>query len=110
MEGVTRLQHGLRAEFLQLVDDALREKGIEQTADLGQYVPSRALVLESGGVEEIWCALSSQATDGSHVRDVLRDLLFGAVEAQFPEAEFEIQSAWPTGEAHWWEVVRLGLG
>jgi hypothetical protein len=33
--------------------------------------------LGSGGVQEIWCALSDRA-DGTHVRDRLRGILFAA--------------------------------
>ncbi|MGH3222755.1 MAG: hypothetical protein ACRDPY_29350 [Streptosporangiaceae bacterium] len=108
-EAVLRLQRGLTAELLQLVDDALSRKGAELAADLGGYLPCRVLALDGAGVQEIWCALSSRATDGTHVRDQLRDILFAALERRFPEALFEVRSDWPTGRTGWWEVVRLGL-
>jgi hypothetical protein len=60
-------------------------------------------------VEEIWCALSSRAADGTHVRDQLRDILFATLELHFSDAVFEVRHDWPTGEVGWWEVVRLGL-
>jgi hypothetical protein len=60
-------------------------------------------------VEEIWCALSGRAADGSHVRDRLRGILFAALESRFPDAVFEVRGGWPAGQAGWWEVVRLGL-
>ena len=47
--------------------------------------------------------------DGTHVRDELRDILFAALEARFPDAVFEVRSDWPGGSASWWEAVRLGL-
>ena len=78
-------------------------------ADLGGYLPCRVVVLGTGGVEEIWCALSVRATDGTHIRDELRDILFASLEARFPEAIFEARSDWPTGRVEWWEAVRLGL-
>ena len=109
VEGVTRLQHGLRATLSQLADDALGQRGTELRADLGDYLPCRVLVLERGGVEEIWCALSTRAVDGSHVLDRLRDILFADLEAHFPGAVFETRADWPTGELAWWEVVRFGL-
>lgn len=109
VEAVIRLQRGLTAELLQLVDDALSETGTELTAELGDYLPCRALVRRSRGVEEIWCALSSRATNGTHVSDRLRDILFAGLEDHFPEAIFEVRSDWPTGEVGWWEVVRFGL-
>jgi hypothetical protein len=108
-EAAIRLQRGLTAELLHLVDEALRRTGTELAADLGGYLPCRVLVIASGGVEEIWCALSSRAADGSHVRDQLRDILFAALELHFPDAVFEVRRDWPTGEVGWWEVVRLGL-
>jgi hypothetical protein len=46
-------------------------------------------------VEEIWCALSGRAADGTHVRDRLRDILFAALEDRFPGAVFEIRGDWP---------------
>jgi hypothetical protein len=108
-EAVIRLQRGLTAELLQLVEDALARKGVELRADLGQFLPCRVLVLPSHGVEEIWCALSTRATQGAQVRDELRDILFAALEAHFPDAIFEVRADWPTGQAEWWETVRLGL-
>ena len=109
VEAVIRLQQGLTAELVQLLDDALSQNGSELNADLGDYLPCRVLVLDHGGIEEIWCALSVRATNGSHVRDELRELLFAAVEAHFPEAVFEVRSDWPTGYVGWWEIVRFGL-
>ena len=108
-EAVIRLQRALMAGLLRLVADALSRRGEELTADLGGYVPCRVLVLDSGGVEEIWCALSSRAVDGPHVRDRLRDMLFAALEDRFPDAVFEVRGDWPTGPVGRWEVVRLGL-
>ena len=108
-EAVIRLQRGLAAGLLQLVAEALSRRGTELAADLGGYLPCRVLVLDSGGVEEIWCALSSRAADGTHVRDRLRDILFAALEDRFPDAVFEVRGDWPAGQVGWWEVVRLGL-
>jgi hypothetical protein len=108
-EAVIRLQRGLTAELLRLVQDALSHLGTELAAELGGYLPCRVLVRDGGGVQEIWCALSSRAVDGTHVRDQLRDILFLALELHFPEAIFEVRSDWPTGQTGWWEVVRLGL-
>jgi hypothetical protein len=108
-EAVIRLQRALSAEMLHLVDEALVRKGTELTADLGDYLPCRVLALASGGVEEIWCALSTRATDGTHVPDRLRDILFATLERHLSGAVFEVRHEWPTGEVGWWEVVRLGL-
>lgn len=108
-EAVIRLQRELGAEMLHLVDAALIRKGTELAADLGGYLPCRVLALASGGVEEIWCALSARATDGAHVPDRLRDILFATLERHLPGAVFEVRNDWPTGEVGWWEVVRLGL-
>lgn len=79
-EAVIRLQRGLTAGLLQLVADALSRRGTELAADLGGYLPCRVLVVDSGGVEESWCALSGRAADGAHVRDRLRDVVFAALE------------------------------
>ncbi len=108
-EAVIRLQRGLNGEMLHLVDDALVRKGTELAADLGDYLPCRVLALASGGVEEIWCALSARATDGTYVPDRLRDILFATLERHLSGAVFEVRDDWPTGEVGWWEVVRLGL-
>jgi hypothetical protein len=108
-EAVIRLQRGLAAGLLQLVAEALSRRGTELAAELGGYLPCRVLVVESGGVEEIWCALSGRAVDGTHVRDRLRDVLFAALEDRFPDAVFEVRGDWPVGQVGWWEVVRLGL-
>jgi hypothetical protein len=108
-EAVIRLQRGLTTAMLRLVDEARSHRGSELGADLGGYLPCRVLVLGDGTIEEIWCALSARAADGTHVRDELRDILFAALEAHFPDAVFDVRSDWPGGTAGWWETVRLGL-
>jgi hypothetical protein len=108
-EAVIRLQRGLNAELLRLMDAALSHRGTELTADLGEHLPCRVVVVALEGVEEIWCALSSRAADGTHIPDRLRDILFAALERHFPDAVFEVRHDWPTGGVGWWEVVRLGL-
>lgn len=108
-EAVIRLQRGLTAALLRLVDDARSRKGSELSADLGGYLPCRVLVRGNGQIEEIWCALSARAAGGTHVRDELRDILFAALEAHLPDAVFEVRGDWPGGQASWWEAIRLGL-
>ncbi len=108
-EAVIRLQRGLTSELLQLADQALQRAGTELGSDLGRYLPCRVLALRSGGLEEIWCALSVRPADGAHVSDRLRDILFAALEEHFPDAVFEVRSDWPTGLTGWWETVRMGL-
>lgn len=54
---VIRLQRGLTAALLRLVDDARSRKGSELNANLGGYLPCRVLVRGNGQIEEIWCAL-----------------------------------------------------
>lgn len=108
-EAVIRLQRGLTSELLQLADEALKHEGTELRSDLGRYLPCRVLASGGSGVEEIWCALSVRAADGTHIRDELRNILFAALEAHFPDAIFEVRGDWPTGHVEWWETVRLGL-
>jgi hypothetical protein len=60
-------------------------------------------------MEEIWCALSARSAHGTRVRGELTDILFAALKAYFPDAIFEVRADWPTGQAEWWETVRLGL-
>jgi hypothetical protein len=108
-EAVIRLQRGLAAELLQLADRALLGPGTELKSDLGRYLPCRVLVLASGGLQEIWCALSIRAADNTPVADGLRDILFAGLETHFPDATFEVRGDWPTGVIGWWEVVRMGL-
>jgi hypothetical protein len=108
-EAVIRLHRGLTAGLLQLVEDAFAHRGTEMAVDLGGYVPCRVLVQGGEGLDEMWCALSSRASDGNHVPDRLRDILFAELENHFPDAIFEVRSDWPTGKLQWWEVVRMGL-
>lgn len=108
-EGAIRLQRGLTAELLGLVDQAMATPGTEYRQDLGESLPCRVLVLEGGGVHEIWCALGTRAIDGSGVKPQLRDLLFAALEGHVAPALFEPRSDWPTGPVNWAEVVVLGL-
>jgi hypothetical protein len=108
-EAAIRLQRGLIAELLHQVDQALSHAGTELVADLGDYLPCRVLVLASEDAEEVWCALSSRAADGTHIADRLRGILFAALEQDLPGAMFEVRHDWPTGGVGWWEAVRLGL-
>jgi hypothetical protein len=108
-EAAIRLQRGLTSELLGLVDQALATPGNEYRQDLGGWFPCRVLVLESGGVQEIWCALGTRAINGTGVKPQLRDLLFAALERHVAPALFEPRSDWPTGPLSWAEVVMLGL-
>lgn len=108
-EGAIRLQRGLTAELLALVDQALATLGNEYGQDLGGWLPCRVLILESGGVQEIWCALGTRAIDGTGVKPQLRDLLFAALAQHVAPALFEPRSDWPTGRVSWADVVMLGL-
>lgn len=108
-EAAIRLQRGLTAELLALVDQALATPGTEHRQELGYWLLCRVLVLESGGVQEIRCALGTRAIDGSGVKPQLRDLLFAALEQHIAPALFERRGDWPTGPVDWAEVVVLGL-
>jgi hypothetical protein len=108
-ETAIRLRRGLIGELLQLVDGAISQRGGEMATDLGGHIPCRVLVQSGGGVDEIWCALSTRGRDGRHVRDQVRDILFAELENHFPDAIFEVRSDWPVGRLEWWEVVRMGL-
>lgn len=66
-------------------------------------------MLEGEGIEEIWCGLSIRASDGTFIRPEVRDLLFASLEDYLAPAVFEPRYDWPTGEAGWFEAVRLGL-
>jgi hypothetical protein len=107
LEGALRLQKGLTADLLRLVDAAIADKGTEHQADLGDWLPCRVLVVHSGGVEEIWCALCVLGTDGAGVPPPLRDLLFGALAQHLAPAETEVRSDWPLGVTEWFEAVVL---
>jgi len=74
---------------------------------LGGLVDARLHVAASG--DEVWVALSTQATDGRFVEERLRDVLFRLV-LDVAEADlWEPRADWPSGELAWFEVARLGL-
>ena len=108
-EAAIRLQRGVTADLLDLVNVALTDEGNENHRDLGDWLPCRILVLHSDDVEEIWCALSVRGTDGSFVPEPIRDLLFAALEQHVAPALFEARNDWPDGDAEWFEVVRLAM-
>ncbi len=99
----------LRGAVFGLVDGARDDPGTEHGRDLDGWLPARALVYRSDGVEEIWCAISVRAVDGNFIRPEVRDLLFAAVEGHLAPAEFEARNDWPTGDVGWFEAVRLGM-
>lgn len=108
-EAALRVQRALANELIGLLESALSRRGTEITADLGNYLPCRMLAREDKGVEEIWCARGVLDTYRARVSERLRDVLFGALYNQIPDALYEERSDWPTGDVEWWEVVRLWL-
>jgi hypothetical protein len=105
-----RLRQFLARDLLQLADHALAEPGIELSADLGGYLPCRALLVHGGiTIRELWCALGVRGADGSTVPRALRDYLFAALAARYPDADLEARTDWPAGGLGWSEAVRLEL-
>jgi hypothetical protein len=92
-----------------LVDAALADVEHELTADLGDWLPCRALVQSGDGLQEIWCALSTRGNDGNFVSEKQRDLLFAELERHLQPVMFEARNDWPSGDVEWWEVVRFGV-
>jgi hypothetical protein len=66
-------------------------------------------VVEDSGLDEIWCALSVRATDGTFPTERLRDLLFASLGEHLAAADVEARGDWPTGDVQWFEVVRLWM-
>jgi hypothetical protein len=108
-EEAVRTFRRLREAVFELVDGTRDDPGAEQNTDLDGWLPARALVYRSEGVEEIWCAISVRAVDGSFIRPEVRDLLFAALEEHLSPAVFEARNDWPTGNVGWFEAVRLGM-
>lgn len=108
-EAAIRLQRGLTADLLELLDLALAEDGVEHHRDLGDWLPCRILVLQGEGIQEIWCALSVRGANETFIPAPIRDVLFVALEAHVAPALFEARNDWPTGDIEWFEVVRLGM-
>jgi len=99
----------LRGALFKLVDGAGNDLATEHAMDLDGWLPGRALVYRSQGVEEIWCAISVRAVDGNFIRPEVRDLLFAALEEHLAPAVFEARNDWPIGDVGWFEAVRLGM-
>lgn len=108
-EVALRLHRLLTTDLISLVDQALAHVGDELRADLGDLLPCRVLVLEADGLQEIWCALSVRATNGDHVRDNVRDLLFAELEQHLSPAATESRRDWPGGAVDWFEIVVLSV-
>ncbi len=84
-------------------------RGTEHDRDLDGWLPARALVYQSNGVEEIWCAVGVRAVDGNFIRLEMRDLLFAALEEHLAPVELEARNDWTTGDVGWFEAIRLGM-
>lgn len=108
-EEALRSFHRLRAALFELVERAREDLGREQVRELDGLMASRALAMRDVGVEEIWCAISVRAVDGTFIRPAVRDLLFAELENHLAPAVFEARSDWPDGEVGWFEAVRLGM-
>ncbi len=107
-EAVLRLFRRLREALFQLVEEARDDPATAHATDLDGWLPSRVLVQQDDGFEEIWCAISVRAVDGNFIRAKVRDLLFAALEQHLAPVLFEARSDWPTGDVGWFEAVRLG--
>lgn len=57
-EAAIRLHRELTSDLYRLIDLAMSEKGTELLTDLCDWLPCRALIVQSENVQEIWCALS----------------------------------------------------
>jgi hypothetical protein len=108
-EAAIRLHRALTSDLCRLIDLAMSERGKELFADLCDWLPCRALIVQSNDVEEIWCALSIPDVDGDFVRESIRDLLFAESERYVAPAIFEARNDWPKSELQWIEVGRLGM-
>jgi hypothetical protein len=108
-EAAIRLHRALTSDLYRLIDGAMAGSGEELMSDLCGWLPCRALIVQSGDVQEIWCALSILDVDRNFVREAIRDLLFAELEKYVAPAIFEARNDWPAGELEWSEVVRLGL-
>ena len=108
-EAVLRLFRRLREALFQLVQEARNDPATEHATDLDGWLPSRVLVQQGKGFEEIWCAISVRAVDGNFIGAKVRDLLFAALEEHLAPILFEARSDWPTGDVGWFEAVRLGM-
>ena len=106
VDGVLRFHRLLTEDLLDLVDQAIGSTGKEITADLADWLPCRALVLDDDGLQEIWCALGVRGTDETFVAENQRDLLFAELEHYLAPIEMEARSDWPSGDVRWWEAVR----
>jgi hypothetical protein len=89
------------------LSDAFERRGRDLVACFGGLVDARLHVAASG--EEVWVALSIQATDGRFVEERLRDVLFRLVLDAAEADLWEPRADWPSGELAWFEVARLGL-
>lgn len=67
-EAVIRLQRGLTAGLLDVVDGALAQTNVEQRVDLGGWLPCRVLVVDGADLGEIWCALSVRGRRHTRLR------------------------------------------
>jgi hypothetical protein len=108
-EEVIRSFRRLRDALFELVEESRAGPATELATDLDGWLPTRVLVQQGEGVQEIWCAISVRAVDGNFIRAELRDLLFAALEEHLAPVLFEARSDWPTGDVSWFEAVRLGV-
>jgi hypothetical protein len=108
-DAVLELFHHVSEELCRLVDTAVACSGDELREDLGGWLPCRALVIESQGTQEVWCALSVRDVENQFVREEMRNALFAALEAHLAPIITEARHDWPTGNVEWFEVVRLGV-
>lgn len=108
-ETATRLHHRLVDDLVHLTDRALADRDREHHDQLAEVLPARVLVIETGGVTEVWCGISVKTTGEAMVKPVVRDLLFVALEDYLQLEVMEVRHDWPNGDVPWFESVRLGL-
>jgi hypothetical protein len=107
LERNARVLEDARSDIPLALEDASAQRGQDVAITLGELVDARLLVSDDG--DEVWVAIATRTTDGTFVREPLRDLLFAAVlEAAGAEVS-EPRADWPSGALKWFEVARLGL-
>ena len=67
------------------------------------------LIRSTGGLEEIWLAVSLVDGAGRGVPVRLRDMVFAVTEQEAGAGLWELTRAWPEGALEWFEVARYGL-
>lgn len=110
LEEAVRFINSIANEAPELVEEAWRNPGQEVGARLGGRLDVLVFSDRSGGIEELWVAVSRRDAAGGFIEDRSMHIVFEVFGQAAGSDDWEERPDWPTGDLQWAWVARLYVG